>query len=180
MKHLDSPFAQQNPQEIAWLQVQIKGAKSILEVGSCYGHSLRHLAAAAAPGAIIRSIDLGYGSHSLKGVDTGAVLKSTIDDLKAQGFDAEYLFADSSTPQAVEWAGKCTPYDLVFIDGEHDFPGVRRDWVNYGPMGRRVAFHDIVHARHDVKHLWAEIKTGHRTEESVHSHMGIGIVWMPL
>ena len=40
-----------------------------------------------------------------------------------------------------------TPLDFLFIDGDHSYEGVRRDFLDYGPMvrpGGLVAFHDII------------------------------------
>lgn len=176
--NLDHPFGQQDEFEIEWLCQFIGGAKSILEIGSCFGQSLRMFADLAEPNARIRSIDLGYGTHSLNGVDTGAILSRRIRQLRAKGFDARVLFSDSKSREARLWAAQEGPYDFIFIDGDHDYLGVRSDWENYGPLGKIVAFHDIAYEGHDVKRLWAEIKrAGYCTDERVLSRMGIGVVF---
>ncbi|MCX8006172.1 MAG: class I SAM-dependent methyltransferase [Burkholderiaceae bacterium] len=36
--------------------------------------------------------------------------------------------------------------DLLFVDGDHSFEGVSRDWENFSPLlkpGAWVAFHDV-------------------------------------
>lgn len=41
---------------------------------------------------------------------------------------------------------ECDGIDLLFVDGDHSFEGVARDWENFGPMlrpGAWAAFHDV-------------------------------------
>jgi predicted O-methyltransferase YrrM len=83
------------------------------------------------------------------------------------------------------------PIDLLFIDGDHTYDGVRADWRMYGPLvrfGGLVAFHDICHHAlfPDVRvdRLWWELKARHPvdTSEIVYysrpwgSGMGIGLI----
>lgn len=176
---LNQTYGQQDPEEMDWLLRMVTGAKSILEIGSCFGHSLRLLASAAAPGARICSIDLGHGTHALKGEDTGAHLLRRVASLREQGFDAEVLLSDSSHPMAHLWAQWKGPFDFVFIDGDHSYAGSAGDWEMYGKLGKVVGFHDIAYEGHEVRQLWAEIKSSgeYRTDEKICSRMGIGIVY---
>ena len=168
---LDTPYAQQAQGEIQWLHSQALGCTSILEIGSCYGHSLRLLASAVRVGSIIRSIDM----EVVPG--TAEKMRALMRELRLQGLDTDYRCGDSKSELSVAWAWQWAPYDLVFIDGDHSYEGVKGDWVRYGPMGRMVAFHDIAHPDHQVKDLWAEIKAaGCKTEQCVESMMGIGLV----
>jgi hypothetical protein len=79
-------------------------------------------------------------------------------------------------------------FDLVFIDGDHTFVGVMRDFCNLGKYARKaVAFHDI-HA-HEFDHdeggtirAWNEVKAHlrftHTVYEFAHSvprSLGIGL-----
>lgn len=185
---LDTPWGQQNPEEMAWLLELIRDARSVLEIGSCFGRSLEHMAQVLRPGAVIRSIDLGRSEEWLPGVDTTISLRRVIADLKARGFDADLMIGDSKTPEAHAWAKASGPpvqaggrlYDVVFIDGDHGYNGVLADWLMYGPMARVVAFHDIAHPEHGVSKVWAEIKAqGFHVEQKIASGMGIGVVIMP-
>lgn len=181
MKHLlDHPFAQHHPEELAVLLSHFVGRSSVLEVGSCFGHTLKFLAAVAAPKAKIRSIDLGVlpdEAGIFAGLDVKPWLLDAVNALKARGHDAAVWFGDSHADCAVDWAKAWAPFDLVFIDGDHSYDGVKADWENYGPMGKVVAFHDIAHPAHGVGKFWAEIKDRHKTTSCVRSGMGVGIVF---
>lgn len=179
---LDIPFAQQNPEEFAFLMRYATGAERILEIGSCYGHSLRMLARVAIKGAVLRSIDLGTlpaEAAEFAGADVTPTLTRVIEELNLDGYDAKLHVGDSHSAEAIKFAEKSAPYDLVFIDGDHTFDGVAADLLNYGPMSRHlIACHDIAHPTHGVAKMWREIRTagGMRTDEKVCSSMGIGLL----
>jgi hypothetical protein len=86
-------------------------------------------------------------------------LQQTIKDLKAQGFDADVRFCDSHDPEAVEWAEKNGPYDFIYVDADHHYDSVKQDWEWYGPLAKRIGFHDIAMVGTDehVQKLWKEI-----------------------
>ena len=76
--------------------------------------------------------------------------------------------------------------DFLFIDGDHTYDGVKKDYEMYSPLvrsGGLVAFHDIV--EHPTKKclvdkLWNEIKYKYNYSEIIESKdqssMGIGII----
>lgn len=154
---------------------EISGVSSILEIGSCFGHTLKAMAHVAQPHSLVRSIDLGFHPWPVEGIDTSAELELAINQLKDEGYNAEFLRASSRDSSAIAWASRNAPYDFVFIDGDHSAEGVRADWNNYGPMGRVVGFHDI--ASETVGALWKEIKSAYpENKEIINSDKGIGIV----
>lgn len=98
-------------------------------------------------------------------------------------------WGDSRDAEIIERAQITGPYDLIFIDGAHEYDAVRDDWLNYSSMvaeGGLVAFHDIrpaEHRGHGVDRLWQEIKSaGSRTleiVEMVDDWGGIGVWFAP-
>jgi predicted O-methyltransferase YrrM len=172
-------WAQQSPNELAFLLAHTAGARSILEVGSCVGMTLHMLAMFAAPGAKLRSIDLGAlpdEAGPLTGIVTRPDLEMVARDLSDRGFDVAVRFDNSHNEGAIQWAKDNGPFDVVFIDGDHTYEGAKQDWEAYGPLGRFVAFHDIAHTDCGVPRLWAEIKEKRQTVERIVGTMGIGIV----
>ena len=178
----------QHPAEINALCEEIKGAKSILEIGSRYGEALLYFAGVLSPGAKIVSIEL---PGSLWGrSDSLPVLEQVIDQLKDRGFDAKLLLGNSRDQWVIDFAMSEGPYDFVFIDGDHTIEGIMADWRNYGHMGRMVGFHDIaaIGAKLPTGELlgvpeaWSEIKWGRKYKEFIATPegmnpMGIGLVW---
>jgi predicted O-methyltransferase YrrM len=74
--------------------------------------------------------------------------------------------------------------DLLFIDGDHTYEGVKRDWEMYSPLVRQgglVVFHDVAGNYEDtqVKRFWDSIKTSYEHREyMVHPKglYGIGVL----
>lgn len=81
--------------------------------------------------------------------------------------------------------------DLLLIDGDHGWSGVRQDFINYHEFvrdGGLIAFHDICEVRDpesgrtagDVPAFWSLIKTLYRSHEFVatpgQEGLGIGVV----
>lgn len=80
------------------------------------------------------------------------------------------ILGDSHDPTVkAQLAGQ--RFDLVFIDGDHTYDGVRRDWEMYAPLGRYVALHDIVWhppiSGIHVQPFWDELKARHDTVEFI-------------
>lgn len=170
-------------------------ARRILEIGTMNGGSLFLMARAAAADATLVSVDLprrpgrrGYPRW-----------KETLYlDFASEGQSVRLVRADSHSRAAVEQvraAFEDEPLDLVFIDGDHSYEGVLRDYDLYAPLvrpGGLVALHDIVpdHGRRygrrttshagEVPRFWQELKRGHAYREIVEDPgqdgYGIGIL----
>ncbi len=84
--------------------------------------------------------------------------------------------------------------DFLFIDGDHRYEAVRRDFELYSPLlrpGGIVAFHDILQPprfpNNQVKRFWRELKKDYRIKELVDpadergwgQWGGIGVVYIP-
>lgn len=174
-----------HPAEYARLLEWARGASSILEIGSRFGYTLVDLAHVAQPGARIVAVDLP-GAGDWGNAESGPVLQENVEKLKREGYDAHLFLGDSTETATIKTIDiEYGPFDFVFIDGDHRYFGVKADWLNYGRMGVRVAFHDIrqpgpaENPKLEVWRLWQEIKaTGATTEEFIapDSKMGIGLV----
>jgi predicted O-methyltransferase YrrM len=79
--------------------------------------------------------------------------------------------------------------DFLFVDGDHEYEGVVKDYELYAPLvrpGGLIAFHDIVPGDEEVvggvPRFWEELKGSHETTELVESldqgGYGIGVLRM--
>lgn len=140
------------------------------------------LAQVAKPGARIVGIDLPGGDDQWGFPDSGDILGGNIRKLRNLGFDAHCILDDSHLPHVVMLAKEWGPYDFVFIDANHRIEHVKQDWENYGPLGKRVVFHDIrkpgpgENPDCQVWMLWETIKDEPDTESFLGrgTKMGIG------
>lgn len=166
-----------------------EGVRSYLEIGSKFGGSLWKVARSLPKKSRVVSVDLPHGDKSFK--ESQAPLEECVRALKAKGYDAHLILGDSTAADVVEKARALGPYDAVFIDANHTLPYVRKDWENYGPMGKLVAFHDIGFYRREglppgkkpieVPIFWRELKAlgKNRTLDIRRDKQdnGIGVVW---
>lgn len=182
--------AAQDPAEIeAFCAILAKeGVRSYLEIGSKFGGSLWRAANALPKGSLIVSVDLPGGTKRWK--ESQQSLIECHNALRRLGYQTHALWGDSGDREIICKVQEFAPFDAMLIDADHRLPGVTRDWLNYGPMGRIVAFHDLawrrapewVGTRIDVPEFWASIKVGFaRTEEIIlcptGKNNGIGVLW---
>lgn len=166
------------------------GVRRFLEVGSRYGGSLWRIANALPKGSLIVSVDSGSGMGGKKPGQQSS-LAECILALKARGYNTHLISQDSQWSDTVAKVAKFAPFDACLIDADHELKGVTKDWMNYGPMCRIVAFHDIGWQKPEgyreaklveVPVLWNQLKdTYHFTKEfidrSTGGNMGIGVLW---
>jgi predicted O-methyltransferase YrrM len=166
-----------------------ENVKSFLEIGSRFGGSLWRIANVLPKGSLIVSCDSGKG---MGGKKPGAQnsLKSCVKRLKSIGYNSHLVIGHSQREATIAAVKRLGPYDAIFIDGDHEYRGVREDWKTYGPCGRIVAFHDVGWQKPDgynnpkvveVPRLWNEIKGNYRhqefTDRDAGGNMGIGVLW---
>lgn len=164
--------------------IQQMDCRSYLEIGCRDGDTFALVADILPAGARMTAIDLPgakWGRKSSRGNLEGA-----IEYAKAKGHRVTLHLADSHLLATRALLG-FDHFDCVFIDGDHTYAGVSRDWQLYGPLADRlVAFHDIVgegQGRNgnvvEVPRFWRElVEGGSETREIVAegSVMGIGVV----
>jgi predicted O-methyltransferase YrrM len=161
--------------------------KTLLEIGSARGGTLFLLSRVATPDATLVSIDLPGGAFG------GGYPREREKILKAFARDRQtvkLMQADSHDPRTLErvrglFCG--APVDLLLIDGDHEYGGVKNDFEMYAPLvrpGGLIAVHDIVPGHHEavggVPDFWRELKDSRPVREIVESWdqggYGIGIV----
>lgn len=178
---------QQNPQELAVMLTFLKDKKSLLEIGSNYGGTLRRMAKVLAPKSRVVSIDMPEDKNAL--VRPIVSLKANAQKIANCGHDVELIIGDSHSKPVIERARQWAPYDFIFIDGDHSYEGVKQDWLDYGPMGNIVGFHDIAGGETGCVRFWKELREEgkHNMLDVIHAqyieeleqymNLGIGIVF---
>ena len=161
--------------------------RRVLEIGTAHGGTFFLLSRAAHPDAQLISVDLpggrfGGGYSKWKtAVFRGLLLPGqTAHFIRANSHDARSL-------QQVKTALAGEPLDLLFIDGDHSYEGVKQDFLLYRNLvrpGGMIAFHDVaVHPPHkqcEVDRLWAEVSREYPAMEFIEDReqgwAGIGIL----
>ncbi len=160
--------------------------QKIIEIGTARGGTLFLLAHVSSPDSRILSIDLPGGPFG------GGYPRFKSGLLRRFGGRAiRLLRADSHRLETFQKAKYIIDgeVDLLFIDGDHTYEGVKMDFQRYSPLVKKggiIALHDI--AEHppetgcDVRRFWQEIRPVYRTKEIIDQQGepwgGIGIVFL--
>lgn len=170
--------------------IQALRPQRVCEIGTSAGGTLYLLTRVSAPDALIVSIDLAISPHT----------RALRERFAQPGQRVVSLAGDShaeETAAGLERLLEGQPLDVLFIDGDHSYDGVRADFERYAPLVRSggiVALHDInedFRTRHgivtpsisgEVPRFWRELKERYRTEELVadpeQDGFGIGLVYV--
>lgn len=176
----------QNEEELANLVRDVRTLKpvNVLEIGTAQGGTLFLWTRLAQQNATIVSIDLPGGKfgggYSERQERLYRRFAGTNQKLHLLRLDSH---ADSTFEETKKLFGG-SPIDLLFIDADHTYEGVKRDWEMYSPLvrpGGIVAFHDVAGNYDDtqVKRFWDSIKDGLRYQEYVvnpDGQYGIGVL----
>jgi len=164
--------------------------KTVLEIGTANGGTLYLWTKVASPDAILISIDLpggpfggGYPKWKIPLYQSFASSSQKIYLIRANSHD-------HTTLKQVKKILRGKMVDFLFIDGDHTYEGVKKDFEMYGKLvgrGKILALHDIVHhpfvPECRVNDFWKEIKENSKikTKEIISSPNqtwgGIGLVF---
>jgi len=85
-------------------------------------------------------------------------------DCEYIGIDIKHktdIVGDSKSPETLNRLKeklRGRPINLLFIDGDHSYSGVKSDYEMYAPLVRNiVAFHDVIIYKNAVAKLWNEL-----------------------
>jgi predicted O-methyltransferase YrrM len=120
--------------------------RRVLEIGTGNGGTLYALAWASAPGASILSLDM-----TLYPTDCRFLYETFVAERRVAVWEADSHLDETRGRVAAHFHYE--PLDLAFIDGDHTYDSVRRDYELYALLVREngiVAFHDIVTGPQDA------------------------------
>jgi cephalosporin hydroxylase len=136
--------------------------KTVLEIGTAAGGMFWLLCQLSSPDATLISLDLPppsrHSGGNSKHVD--------VQILRQPKQTAHAVYADSHDPktlEAIEGILSGRKLDLLFIDGDHSYDGVKKDYEMYKDLVRSrgvIAFHDIVKtpwSSCNVDQVWFEL-----------------------
>jgi predicted O-methyltransferase YrrM len=188
---LDLVVASQKYDElVSFLQkVRDLRPRRICEIGTSAGGTLFALTRIAADDAVVVSVDIAIPV-------TTSFARARFAREQQRVVSIEGDSHDVATREHVERALEGEPLDVLFIDGDHGYEGVRSDFERYADLvrpGGVIGLHDInddFSKRHDVPtasisgdvpRFWRELKSRCKTEElsadPEQDGYGIGVVY---
>jgi predicted O-methyltransferase YrrM len=157
-----------------------------VEIGTAKGGVFHALCQLASDKATVVSIDMEGGQFGGEG---GLPDARTIKSFGKKTQNIHVIRGDSHLEKTKKELTKVLnrEIDLLFIDGDHSYKGVKSDWDMYSPLvkkGGHVVFHDICYHPQvlacEVERFWKEIKAKHKILEFIDPNDqiwgGIGVV----
>ncbi len=163
----------------------------ILEIGTARGGTLFLLSRAADPSATIISLDLPGGRF---GGGYPAWKSAVFRRIVGAGQTLHLIRGNSHEARSFDEVSRALAgraVDVLFIDADHSYDGVKKDLLQYHSLvrpGGIIALHDILENRFDreidVARFWNEIRDINSVEEIVSNHnqgqFGIGLIKAPV
>ena len=164
-----------------------KQPMTMLEIGTDKGGNLFLLSKVVSPQCTIISIDLPNGEYGGGYAYWRSFLYRKFAVNKQSIFLLRCNSQTDSSFQNIKHILKGRTLDLLYIDGDHRYEGVRHDFYQYSKLmspGGIICFHDILPNSADpsigVPRFWNEIKHDYQHEELIadpnQNQMGIGML----
>lgn len=171
--------------------VKTKNPKIIMEIGTAFGGMLFLFARATQTNSLIISLDLPGGNFG------AGYPWWKIPLYKAFAYQSQKIFLlrvdshSSNTLKTIENILQGKKIDFLFIDGDHSYEGVKKDFEMYSQLVSSkglIAFHDIIpntktdysDSTINVDIFWKEIKSKYKHQEFVEDYSqnkaGIGVI----
>lgn len=174
---------QQVPEEYAGLLLALRdyGAESYLSLGVGNGGSFA-MECFFMKDTLTNAVEidnLAYGA--LIGQNEIEIL-SFIENVRSfMKPDCNLQFYKSSTDDYFKQLSATVRFDVIFIDADHSYEGVKKDFGNalkHINKGGLIIFHDInSDACPGIKRIWSDVKYKHKSIEFIHSKTcGIGLL----
>lgn len=184
-----APFQIRDEMMPLLLRLRERPPRSVLELGTARGGTLFLFTRIAARDATLVSVDMSDGPF---GGGYPRVHEPLLRSFALGRQELHLIRGDSHDPATrdhVRRVAGARPIDLLFIDADHTYEGVRSDFAMYAPLvasGGLIAFHDIVdgprEAVGEVPRFWQEIRS-EGAEEIVadwdQGGYGIGLMHQP-
>lgn len=158
----DSLQGQLAIEESRFLRRAASGRRVIVEIGSYRGKSAAMLALGSAPDGRVTAIDPHLRSEGAGTTAYGDEDERVFHETMARVGISDRVTHVVETSAAARPGWGDTPIDLLWIDGDHSYEGVRRDledWAGLVKPGGLLACHDYAH-REGVRRAWDEMIRG--------------------
>ena len=162
--------AEQRELEVIWFYNHAKKLKPnvIVEIGIKEGGNLKILSTLPPKGGLVIGIDPRKEIPWVSDSETACVV--------------EHVCGDSHAIQTIRTVKDLLGdrlIDVLFIDGDHSYEGMLKDFYDYSPLVREggvVAVHDIYYLE-DVTRAWKDVPGNKRFEsKKLQSSIGIGFI----
>jgi predicted O-methyltransferase YrrM len=142
--------------------VKQQSPQTVLEIGTAQGGVFWLLCRLAQANATLISLDLPPNER----YSGGRKVEINLESMKSHGQTVHIIHGNSHAPETPGQVQKILGgqmLDLLFIDGDHTYDGVRQDYMMYSQLvrpGGMIVFHDIVKTPWpgcQVDRFWGEL-----------------------